>query len=141
MIDCSLQQLEDSKWCCPICDPGRQRLLPVNARRNCGIQPLPNTPIEPRVKGPGDHLHVLILKKFGHAVVAGCGCSKWIAKMNQGPEWCRKHADEIAAHLVKQAKKAGYKRALLPGAHTYCKRRLVLPAIRMAEEAVAATLQ
>jgi len=36
MQDCSLQQLHSGKWWCPKCDAKKERLLPVNARRNCG---------------------------------------------------------------------------------------------------------
>jgi len=35
MIDCPLKQLADGRWWCPRCDPKKERLLPVKARRNC----------------------------------------------------------------------------------------------------------
>ena len=42
MIDCPLEQLpadlpagQAGRWWCPLCDPEKKRLLPVNARRNC----------------------------------------------------------------------------------------------------------
>ncbi len=35
MIDCPLEQLADTRWWCPRCDPDRKRLLSQKARRNC----------------------------------------------------------------------------------------------------------
>ena len=35
LILCPLEQLDNGQWHCPICDPDKQRLLPVNAKRPC----------------------------------------------------------------------------------------------------------
>ncbi len=55
--------------------------------------------------GPGTHLKNM-LKWFNiHAKEKGCKCAHWEKKMNQGPQWCRDHMQEILDHLAKEAKK------------------------------------
>ena len=35
VTDCPLKKLDSGDWHCPVCDPNKKRLLPVNAHRNC----------------------------------------------------------------------------------------------------------
>ncbi|MGI9460293.1 MAG: hypothetical protein ACR2NF_09865, partial [Pirellulales bacterium] len=53
--------------------------------------------------GPGTHLKNM-LKWFNiHAKEKGCKCAHMEKKMNQGPQWCRDHMQEILDHLAKEA--------------------------------------
>lgn len=87
-------------------------------------------------KGPGDFLHAAILFWTKEAPQRGCGCDDLIAKMNQWGSACRGHLDEIADHMIEQAKERGWKLAGMPGAATVC-RLMVLRAVRQAERAIA----
>ncbi len=109
MSDCDLQQLPDGQWHCPECDPRRQRLLPVPARRNCDtglatvIKPTSTT------MGVGTTLHSLLYDRFGVDIVTGCACKAWIAKMNEGgPEWCHKNLDSIVSKMLSEANRRNW---------------------------------
>jgi hypothetical protein len=55
-------------------------------------------------KGPGDHLHDLILRWFGEEPTEACGCNSYINKMNAwGVEGCRRRIDRIARRLFVEA--------------------------------------
>jgi len=40
-VDCVLTELDAGKWWCEKCDPRKEQLLRVKARRNCGKQRAP----------------------------------------------------------------------------------------------------
>jgi hypothetical protein len=111
---------------CRVC--GYTRAIPVGGT------------IPPRVcssHGPGDFLHEAILYWTKEAPTSGCDCASRLAQMNA---WTfaenREHADEIAAWMIDEAKKRGWKLASVPGAATIAK-VMVLRAIRKAERANA----
>jgi len=76
----------------------------------------------PGIKGVGDHLHDIIVERFGERPDdERCGCRTMILKMNLwGPDGCEQHFDEIVDHLMDQTARIGrwYLRhaAKLPGA-------------------------
>jgi hypothetical protein len=99
---CALKQLDNGKWWCASCDPGQQRLLPVNARRTCGEPPSRARRRHP--PGTGDHLHRLIRRVTGEDLRPGCGCEDWIRQLNEwGPDGCREHMEEIVDRMLAQA--------------------------------------
>lgn len=101
-MNCDLQQREDSKWWCPVCDPGQQRLLPVAALRNC--KQYPTSVPDPKAR-VGTTLHDILYDRFGVDITKSCACKEWIAKMNQGgPEWCREKLDGIVSKMLSEAK-------------------------------------
>lgn len=90
----------------------------------------------PPIRGPGDVLHRLIIRRFGEDYRTGCGCESFVAEMNHnGPAWCREHAGEIAAKMQTEAEKRGWKLAKLRWPTKRFCRLLVLKAIRDAEKA------
>jgi hypothetical protein len=78
-----------------------------------------------RGKGVGDHLHDLIVERFGVAAKGGsggsggCGCGAMIRTLNVwGPRKCAERIDEIVGHLLGQSEHLSrwYRWALrLPG--------------------------
>jgi len=84
-------------------------------------------------KGVGDNLHDLIEKFMGEVPAEGCGCEQLIRQMNRwGPDGCRRHMDEIADHMVGEAKKRKWKIVRWPGSRTAAK-MLIRWAIRRTE--------
>lgn len=85
--------------------------------------PQPTASSSPTSKGPGDHLHDVIMERMAIEPTAGCGCEAMIALMNQmGVEFCEAGRDIIIERMVEQGKLqlAGTVRAIafkLPGAH------------------------
>jgi hypothetical protein len=64
---------------------------------------------ENNTKGPGNWLHIAILRWVGEGPTRKCGCEDRIAQMNEwGPTGCREHLDEIVGWLVEQAEKHGW---------------------------------
>ncbi len=57
--------------------------------------------------GPGTHLKNMLAWFNIKAKEKGCKCGHMEKKMNQGPQWCRDHMQEILDHLAKEAKKRG----------------------------------
>lgn len=85
--------------------------------------------------GPGDYLHLAILKWVGEGPTRKCGCTDRIAKMNAwGPAVCREKIDTIVDWLVDEAKKRGWWKyaVAVPGSRLFIK-RMVLGAIKKAE--------
>ena len=93
--------------------------------------------------GPGDQLHLLILRWTGQDVSPGCDCLRFIAKMNAwGVEGCRRRIDRIVRHLLVEAHRRGLLESNIAagrwakrmGAKAFC-RWLVKRAIRRARGA------
>ena len=103
-MDCDLVEVPDGWWCRrPGCDPERQRLLPVKARRNCKAA----VARVHTAKGPGTELKRL-LKRLGIKKGRGCSCQAFARKMNLwGVDGCEERMDEIIEHLRGQATKRG----------------------------------
>lgn len=90
-----------------------------------------------RTQGPGDHLHLAILKWVGEGPTRKCGCEDRIREMNAwGPQGCREHLDTIVNWMEGEAKKRGWWRyaVAVPGSRYFIK-RMVLGAIKQAENA------
>ena len=111
--------------------------------RNCDLVPkaqrttIATSPAKPRIKGPGDYLHDLIVAWVGKSAQCCGGCQDWIDRMNRwGPQVCRDHLDEIIDRLLAEAKKRGWWKyaVALPGSR-FAVRWLVLAAIEQAEKA------
>jgi len=83
------------------------------------VAPAPSTPPQP--KGPGDHLHDVIVEATGIEPTVSCGCEAMIALMNQmGVEFCEAGREIIIGRMVEQGKQqlTGVRRAIafhLPG--------------------------
>ena len=76
--------------------------------RNCDGTP-DLRPAAGQLLGPGDWLHVAILKWVGEGPTRKCGCEDRINQMNAwGPEGCREHLDEIVGWMEGEAKKHGW---------------------------------
>lgn len=85
--------------------------------------------------GPGDYLHLAILKWVGEGPTQKCGCTDRIREMNAwGPGGCREHLGEIVDWLANEAKRRGWWKyaVAVPGSKLFI-RRMVLGAIRQAE--------
>lgn len=92
---------------------------------------------------PGTHLHKLIKQWTGQDMSTTCKCRAWIAKMDRaGPRWCRKHINEIAAHMRAEAKKRNWWRfpAIVPGAQ-FVIRQMIELAIENSEKEAASNGQ
>ncbi len=86
-------------------------------------------------QGPGDYLHLAILKWVGEGPTRKCGCNDRIAKMNAwGPAVCREKIDTIVDWLADEAKKRGWWKyaVAVPGSKLFIK-RMVLGAIKQSE--------
>ncbi len=93
----------------------------------------------PVLRGPGDFLHNLLQKRFGAQPSLGCGCARWVRRMNHwGPEGCQRRVHLIAERLRRQALRDGGWKGLaahLPGARLIL-RQIVLEAIALTETAL-----
>ena len=58
-----------------------------------------------KTTGPGTHLKNMLGWVGIRAKEKGCKCGHMEKKMNQGPQWCRDHKEEILDHLAKEAAK------------------------------------
>ncbi len=84
--------------------------------------------------GPGDWLHIAILKWVGKGPTWKCGCKDRINQMNAwGPDGCREHLDEIVGWMLEEAEKRGWRSAKLPGAR-WAVKRMVMSAIKESEK-------
>lgn len=89
------------------------------------------------VQGPGDYLHLAILRWAGEGPTRKCTCKDRIAKMNKwGPAVCREHLDTIIDWMIEEASKRGWWRytVAVPRSRLFIK-RMVLGAIKKAESA------
>lgn len=85
--------------------------------------------------GPGDFLHLIILKRVGEGPTRKCNCEDRIREMNAwGPDGCRENIEKIVGWLVAEANKRGWWRFVVavPGSRYFVK-RMVLSAIVLAE--------
>ena len=136
---CHFRSVDNLHHVCTVCGkPLTTRFTQSQAKmaraRLCGGKHA----VQPVSKGPGDYLHDLILRWTGEGMTLGCDCKAWITKMNDwGPSGCREHLDEIVAHMLKEAKKRGWKLTGMPGAKTVAG-LAIKRACRMAEKAEVA---
>ncbi len=87
---------------------------------------------KPYRKGPGDHLHAMLLKWFRVKPEPGCKCPERVRQMNAwGSAGCREHLDEIVEWLIEECIRR--KIPVVIGTRTMIK-RLVLLAIRKTEK-------
>lgn len=85
--------------------------------------------------GPGDWLHIAILKWVNKGPTRKCGCQDRINQMNAwGAVGCRERLDEIVGWLAGEAEKHGWWQyaVAVPGSLYFIK-RMVLSAIKKAE--------
>lgn len=119
-MDCPAIQ-RDGEWWCPECRKPFRRPTTEPPRRTCWtLTASPATPddtpphiadVAPRIPGPGDCLHRLILDAFGIAPEHGCGCEDWIAQMNAwGVAGCRANRQKIVDRMIAEAKKRHWHR-------------------------------
>ena len=88
-----------------------------------------------KVRGPGDFLHLAILRWVGESPTRKCGCEGRIVEMNVwGPAVCRERLDKIVGWMESEAKKRGWWQyaVAVPGSRYFIK-RMVLGAIKKAE--------
>jgi hypothetical protein len=94
----------DSGWT-PVGDPHPDE---ASCEAACGTTKRSRTmPTTKATTGPGTQLKNLLGWVGIRAKEKGCKCGHMEKKMNQGPQWCRDHKDEILDHLEKEAKKRG----------------------------------
>lgn len=87
--------------------------------------------------GPGDWLHISILKWVGEVPTRQCGCTDRIAKMNAwGPAVCREKIDTIVDWLTDEAKKRGWWKVVVavPIIPRLFIRKMILDAIQKVED-------
>jgi hypothetical protein len=107
-------------------------------------KPPPTLKAASAIRGPGDHLHDIILERYGKEAIASCKCKRWIRRMNRlGPSGCRKKKNlrQVVERLRRQAVAGkgwtGLK-AHVPGAGLKIS-QIVLEAIERCEKEQAAT--
>lgn len=86
-------------------------------------------------KGTGDHLHDIIKAWTGQDFRPGCGCEKWLRKMNRGgPTWTANHLEMIVEKLRREATKRRWWKffARMPGVR-FPIRTMVLESIRRSQ--------
>lgn len=91
-------------------------------------------------QGPGDYLHLAILKWVGEGPTRCCGCNDRIREMNEwGLDGCREHLDTIVEWLTDEAARRGWWKyaVAVPGSKLFIK-RMVLGAIKQAEVSINA---
>ena len=89
--------------------------------------------------GPGDYLHLAILKWVGEGPTRQCGCTDRIAKMNAwGPAVCREKIDTIVDWLADEAKKRGWWKVVVavPIIPRLFIRKMILDAIQKVEDQI-----
>ncbi len=85
--------------------------------------------------GPGDWLHLAILKWVGESPTRKCACQDRMIRMNKwGPAVCRERLDKIVGWMEGEAKKRGWWKyaVAVPGSQYFIK-RMILKAIKNAE--------
>jgi hypothetical protein len=145
---CPFVRGDDGRWHCPVCGANYLALTDKPPLRSCDGEFFAHkTEKECGNTGPGDHLHALILRRFGENYLAGCGCKAMVTQMNAwGPEGCRRPENMAAIidKMMKEAEKREWKRLREKVAWAVAKRfkrptrqlckMLVLKACRMADE-------
>ena len=116
--------------------PAAERLgIPLSTIASSGLGQVVARHAAGQPLGPGDWLHILILRWFKEQPTQKCGCESRITQMNAwGIEGCREHLEEIVDWLYREACDRGWWKyvAKVPGSKIII-RRMVRKAIAKAE--------
>jgi hypothetical protein len=91
-------------------------------------------------KGPGDHLHDLILRWFGEEPTDARGCNSYVNMMNAwGVEGCRRRIDRIARKLFVESRRRGLLESRIPGIRSLKRKAATILARAVVRRAIAKT--